>query len=156
MWCFLLIHITDPWGCVYSFSVINNWKAEQSINSRIMEVSHLNNMFCFPLRCNQRRQPQSDRRLAGQKVVEWPETLHVLRDLLHLRPERGESLPGWWARCPKSRLPEVGIDSVGYCASAQALEHSSKGKLFFCSHPKLESNRHLNEHWNLLNVHYGI
>lgn len=52
--------------------------------------------FKTSLRCNQRRQPQSDRWLAGQKAVEWPEALHVLRDLLHLRAECGESLPGWW------------------------------------------------------------
>lgn len=136
MWCFLLIHITNPWGCVYSFTVINNWKTEQYINSLIIEVSHLNNVFCFPLRCNQCRQPQSDWRLTGQKVVEWPETLHILRDLLHLRPERGESLPGWWAWCHESSLPEDGMDSVGYCGSAQALEHYSKVKWFFCSLPK--------------------
>lgn len=47
-------------------------------------------------RCNQCCQPQSDWWLTGQKVVKWPEALHVLRDLLHLRPECGESLPGRW------------------------------------------------------------
>lgn len=58
--------------------------------------------FFYFLRCNQCCQPQSDWWLAGQKVVEWPEALHVLWDLLHLWPECGESLPGRWEGCRKS------------------------------------------------------
>lgn len=59
-------------------------------------------MNFYFLRCNQCCQPQSDWWLAGQKVVEWPEALHVLWDLLHLWPECGESLPGRWEGCRKS------------------------------------------------------
>lgn len=70
------------------------------IASFIHGIKCLIHIFFFLLlssaRCNQCCQPQSDWWLTGQKVVKWPEALHVLRDLLHLRPECGESLPGRW------------------------------------------------------------
>lgn len=54
----------------------------------------LKHYFCP--RCHQRCQPPSYWWLAGQKVVQWPEALHILWDLLHLRPQCGKSLSGWW------------------------------------------------------------
>lgn len=75
-------------------------------------------LFCcyftfMPHRCNQCRQPQSDRWLPGQKAVQRLEALHVLWDLLHLWTECGESLPGWWEDVTSKKDKRKGVNGFG-------------------------------------------
>lgn len=47
-------------------------------------------------RCHQCHQPASNRWRPCPQALQRLEALHLLRDLLHVWPQCGESLPGWW------------------------------------------------------------
>lgn len=45
-------------------------------------------------RCHQLHQPAGHRRRQGAEALQRPQEVHVLRDVRHVRAERGEGLPG--------------------------------------------------------------
>lgn len=45
-------------------------------------------------RCHQLHQPAGHRRRQGAEALQRPQEVHVLRDMRHVRAERGEGLPG--------------------------------------------------------------
>lgn len=46
-------------------------------------------------RCHQLHEPTRHRRRQGEEAVQRPEEVHLLRDVCHVRAERGEGLSGW-------------------------------------------------------------